>query len=104
MDLFQDVPLDQTGIWLFLYSMLEGDILELFRVCRQHWLRISSNQRAESVNCCIGEDSIIDSSQWTKAFKNIFISMDESDTGKKNNYVFFLLEDPRDGGLYESRL
>lgn len=30
--------------------------------------------------------------------------MDESDTGKKNNYVFFLLEDPRDGGLYESRL
>lgn len=30
--------------------------------------------------------------------------MDESDTGKKNNYVFFLLEDQRDGGLYESRL
>lgn len=30
--------------------------------------------------------------------------MDESDPGEKNNYVFFLLEDPRDGGLYESRL
>lgn len=30
--------------------------------------------------------------------------MDESDTGEKNNYVFFLLEDPRDGGLNESRL